>query len=211
MCCIIVLLFLTSQGSTKKSKKQQKKSFSDVTLLDILGSLDFEKDIRISFPDKEEHARWKQQKLLEKNELKVKTPAEKCSDEVNKYTQLFLHEYPYTQMSYYSGNDISDMGNRDECLALGNTWFYVFQIGIKQLPLKIRVGYCFPGECNPDVMETAMQSLSDTVNELLAPLLDDPPVELPTDVVPEFKFEMISPESWKEEKQDSRNAYAAVY
>lgn len=173
--------------------------------------LDFEfDDISISFESKEEFRKKRDLKrlLVSQND----TPEEVCTQAIHNMTQD-LYSSPYDQMFAFSAKDVNDLGFPDRCRGIHtNPEFYIFSLSVAQLPIALRFGACLPRECSPEVMDKVFLKLSDTVNEVLRPILEDPPVKLPTDVIPVFKFEAVSSDQWHRDQRTRKStpAYAFV-
>mmetsp|Transcript_40924 Transcript_40924/g.46998 ORF Transcript_40924/g.46998 Transcript_40924/m.46998 type:complete len:700 (-) Transcript_40924:62-2161(-) len=132
---------------------------------------------------------------------------------MNAMTKRLSHDYPYLQMRTYSSGDLADLGDKESCDKLQSiARYYIFVIGLKQLPLELRFGMCMPYECTPDLMNNAMSKMTDMVNELVnKTLASQPDLPLPTKVVPVLKFQMVSPDTWNEETKDDRAATSRIF
>ena len=211
-----VIIALSSCLNTKdkaNNLKEKDVALSEeqkyLTLFDIISNIN-EDTIKVTFEDPSVHREWKlKRKALENAKT---TQEEKCAKALNLMTENLSTEYPYLDMRKYSAGDIADMGDKESCTNMqGVARYYVFVVGLKQLPLELRFGMCLPNEWTPDIMNNAMSKITKTVNDMLGPLLEHPPVPLPTDVVPVMKLYMVSPDQWSEDSKESRAAYSVVF
>jgi hypothetical protein len=204
---LIMLNSMTNANVNIRGGRNQLNDSQKYELLERILTLT-PKDIQIKSIDREVHREYRR-KVLEKI---GETSEIKCAYSINNLTYYYSTENPYREMRMNSGADIADMGDRDACVAMENVArYYVLSIGLKQLPLELRFGMCLPYECTPEIMSAAMQKMTDTMNNLLGPMLENPPVPLPTDVVPVFHFKLNSPEQWKEDKTDERAVSSKIF